>query len=76
MEKQLQYSEETIQAFQDLVEKKEIRLTRIKDLSGKERKDLGIKLKIMDERKSAEMLKNDLINLSNIFLGGQVTKLL
>ena len=75
MQKLFQYPEHTIQAFQELVENKEIRLSRIKDLRGNEIQELAKKLSILDERKSAEMLKNDLINLSNIFLGGQVSKL-
>ena len=72
MQKQFQYSNQTMQYFQELVEKKEISINRIKDLSGKERKEIAKKINIFDERKSSEMLKNDLINLSNIFLGGQV----
>ena len=72
MEKQFDYSEETIQIFQHLVGRKEIKINGIKDLDAKELVALGEKLKLVHEKKSGEMLRTDLINLTNIFLGGQV----
>ena len=72
MEKQFEYSEETIQIFQDLVGRKEIKINGIKDLDGKALGALSEKLKLVHEKKSGEMLRTDLINLTNIFLGGQV----
>ena len=72
MERRFEYSEETIQTFQELVEEKEIRLNGIKDLSVTQLQAIGSKLDILHGKKSGEVLKNDLINLSNIFLGGQV----
>ena len=72
MEKEFTYKEETIQIFQDLVEKKELKINGIKELSVKELEDHGAKLGLLHDKKSAELLKIDLINLSSIFLGGQV----
>ena len=72
MEKQFEYKEETIQIFQDLVERKEIRINGIKDLDAKDLGALGTKLQLMHGKKTGEMLRTDLINLTNIFLGCQV----
>ena len=72
MEKQFTYSDETIQNFQGLVENKEIRINGINELSVKQLEAFGRKLELQHDKKSGEMLKHDLINLSNIFLGGQV----
>lgn len=74
MEKQYEYTDETIDLFQDLVQKKEIRLNGIKDINAKELGVLGAKLKLSHDKKSGEMIKIDLINLSKILLGGQVTR--
>ena len=51
---------------------KEIKISRIKDLTVKDLQDYGAKLGLLKKKKSGELLKIDLINLSNIFLGGQV----
>ena len=75
MEKQFTYKDETIQSFQELVENKELKINGIKDLSGKEIEDFGAKLGLSHDKKSAEVVKIDLINLCNIFLGGQVIAL-
>ena len=72
MEKQFTYTDETIQNFQELVDKKEIRISGIKDLNVKELGVVGAKLKLLHDKKKGEMIKIDLINLSKIFLGGQV----
>ena len=72
MEKQFSYSDEIVEKFQDLVAKKELRINGIKDLHGKDLDELGVKLGIQHDKKSGEMLRHDLVNLSNIFLGGQV----
>ena len=72
MEKEFSYTEDTIQVFQYLVEKKEVRINRIGELTGKELEDLGKKLGLVHSKKSLELIKIDIINLSKIFLGGQV----
>ena len=68
MEKELSFEDET----QQLVEKKVIKINSIKDLTVKQLEAFGAQLGILGQKKSGEMLKVDLINLSNIFLGGQV----
>ena len=74
MEKQYEYKDETIEMFQDMVQTKEVRINGIKDLSVKQLGILGEKLNLANNKKTGEMIKIDLINLSNIFLGGQVVK--
>ena len=54
------------------MEKKEIRVNRLNDIKGPELKQLSEKLGIYDSKKSSELLKIDLTNLANIFIGGQV----
>ena len=77
MEKEYEFADETLQKFQEMVESKEIKLTGIKDLTVQELQGFGARLGLLSkkkgEKKSGEMLKIDLINLSNIFLGGQVS---
>ena len=72
MEKQYEYKDETIEKFQDMVQKKEIKINGIKDLGVKELGLLAEQLDLMHGQKTNEMIKIDLINLTNIFLGGQV----
>ena len=72
MEKEFSFEDETIMKFQQLVEKKVIKINSIKDLTVKQLEAFGAQLGILGQKKSGEMLKVDLINLSNIFLGGQV----
>ena len=72
MEKEFEYTDETLGVFMELVEKKEIRVNRIHDMKSQELKDLAIKLGIHDPKKSSELLKIDLTNIAKIFIGGQV----
>ena len=72
MEKEYSYSEETLLKFQELVEKGSLKIGRLGDLTKKELDALGATLGLASKKKSGEFLKLDLINLSNIFLGGQV----
>jgi len=71
MEKEYSYSEETLLKFQELVEKGSLKIGRLGDLTKKELDALGATLGLASKKKSGEFLKLDLINLSNIFLGGQ-----
>ena len=61
MEKEFNYTEETLKTFMELVDGKELKINRISDLTLPE-------LKVL----SGEIMKIDLINLSKIFLAGQV----
>ena len=72
MEKQFMYRDETIELFQNLVENKELKINGIKDLNAKELEAFGVKLELSHDKKSTELIKIDLINLSRILLGGQV----
>ena len=76
MEKEYKYSDETLKAFQEMVEQKVVKISSIKDLTVNEMQELGAQLGLLGkkkgEKKSVEVLKLDMINLCNIFLGGQV----
>ena len=72
MEKEFSYTDETLEAFMELVENKEIKINGIHDMKAPELKDLAEKLGIYDPKKSSELLKIDLTNLAKIFIGGQV----
>ena len=72
MEKQFMYDDKIIEAFQNLLESKELKINGIKDLNAKELVTFGVKIGLSHEKKSSELIKIDLINLSKILLGGQV----
>ena len=76
MEKKHSFTAETLKKYQELVESKAVKISGIKDMTDQELQDIGGKLGILSkkkgEKKSGEILRNDLIKLSNIFLGGQV----
>ena len=76
MEKLYTFAPETLKNFQEMVEKKQIKLSGIKDLTVQELQKIGDKLGLLSnkkaEKKSGEIIRNDLIKLTNIFLGGQV----
>ena len=72
MEKKFTYTEETLDRFIRMVETKQIKINSISDLAIVELKEISKELGIFDAKKSGELMKNDLINLSKIFLGGQV----
>ena len=72
MEKEFKYTEETLATFMDMVDTKEIKMSGIPDLKGPELTELSKKLGTHVAKKSAELLRTDLINLSKIFLAGQV----
>ena len=74
MEKEFKYEVETLDKFMKLVETREIRISRIAELSVAELKNLSKQLGIYNDKKSGELMKIDLLNLSKIFLGGQVNK--
>ena len=78
MEKEYTYSDETLKTFQEMVEQRVIKISSIKDLTVNELQELGAQLGLLSKKKGAkksgEVLKVDFINLSNIFLGGQVLK--
>ena len=72
MEKHFLYTDETLGTFIKMVETKEIRINRIPDMTTQELKKVSEKLGIYDAKKSSELHKIDLTNLSKIFPGGQV----
>ena len=72
MEKEFSYKEEALAMFITLVDTKGLKINRIPDLTLPEVRDLSKQLGIYSDKKSGELLKIDLINLSKIFLAGQV----
>ena len=66
MEKEFTYKKETLEKFQELIDKKELSIKSIGDLGHKDLKNLGQKLGIMDSTKSVEVLKSDIVNLSKV----------
>lgn len=73
MERKFSYNEENLGAFIELLDKKELDITRISELPGRELTRLAKKIGIYNEKKTGEIIKIDLHNLSKIFLGGQVS---
>ena len=71
MEKEFSYKEETLAKFITLVDTG-FKINRIQDISLNEARDLSKQLGVYSDKKSGEMMKIDLINLSKIFLAGQV----
>jgi hypothetical protein len=74
MEKEFQYEAETMETFMRLVESKELKISGISELKVPELNNLSKQLGIYVAKKSGELMKIDLINLSKIFLAGQVCK--
>ena len=72
MEKKFQYSEDTLKMFQDLVSSKKFKIGSTPGLSIDELKELSKMLGTYSSKKTGEIMKIDLINLSKIFMGGQV----
>ena len=72
MEKEFSYKEETLAMFISLVDTKGFKINRIADLTLPEVRDFSKQLGIYSDKKTGELMKNDLINLSKIFLAGQV----
>ena len=73
MERKFSYNEENLGTFIELLDKKELDITRISELPGRELTRLAKKIGIYNEKKTGEIIKIDLHNLSKIFLGGQVS---
>ena len=71
MEKEFTFKQETIELFQEITEKKIIKINGIKDLQTKDLLSMGERLGLLNDKKTAEMIKIDLVNLSKIFLGGR-----
>ena len=72
MEKKFQYSEDTLKIFQDMVSSKKFKIGSTPGLSLDELKELSRMLGTYSSKKTGEIMKIDLINLSKIFMGGQV----
>ena len=72
MEKSFSYQPETLQAFMSLVDRRAIKINQIAELTKSELCCLSRELGIYSDKKSGEVMKIDLINLSKIFLAGQV----
>ena len=74
MEKTFEYKNETLETFISLVDNKEIKINGISDIQLNKLKDLSKQLGIYHKDKTGEIMRTDLINLSKIFLGGQVVQ--
>ena len=72
MEKQFDYSAETFREFENMVSSGTLKINEIHTMSIQDLKQMGELLNLMHGKKTAELLKIDLINLSNILIGGQV----
>ena len=70
MEKDFSYEKETLEKFQAMIDSKEVNIKSVGDLSSNHLKDIVNKLGIYHSKKSNEMMKTDVINLSKIILGG------
>ena len=69
MDKEFTYEMETLEKFQALIDKKDVNIKSVGDLSHKHLKEIGQKIGIDHPKKSSEMLKTDIVNLSKIILG-------
>ena len=74
MEKTFQYKSETLETFMTLVDNNQIKINRISDIQLNQLKELSKQLGIYHKDKTGEIMRTDLINLSKIFLGGQVVQ--
>ena len=72
MEKSFTYEKSTLDMFMKLVDNNEVILNRIPELKTKELTRLNKKLGIFTDKKTGELMRIDLLNLSKILLGGQV----
>ena len=72
MEKEFKYKEDTLGMFQTLVDTKELKIGTINDLKLPELQAFSRRLGIYSDKKTGEIMKIDLINLSKTFLPGQV----
>ena len=72
MEKSFEYEEETLAAFIGLVDSKELKINSIQDTKIPQLKEWTRQLGIYHKDKTGEIMRTDLINLSKIFLAGQV----
>ena len=72
MEREFTYTEEALAHFIKLVETRRVKINSISDLTSAELSELSREIGVYDAKKSAELMKIDLINLSKIFLAGQV----
>ena len=72
MEKQFDYDVDTFREFENMVSTGMLKMNQIHMLSVPELKSIGEKLNLMNGNKTVELLKIDLINLSNMLIGGQV----
>ena len=72
MEKSFTYENSTLDMFMKLVDNNEVIINKISDLKTKELTRLNKKLGIYTDKKTGELMRIDLLNLSKILLGGQV----
>ena len=71
MEKSFEYQDDTLAAFIDMVDKRQLKINHIQDIPTKQLNEFSKQLGIYNKDKTGEMLRADLINLSKIFLAGQ-----
>ena len=74
MEKEFKYKEDTLAMFQTLIDSRELKIGTISDLKLPELQAYSKRLGIYSDKKTGEIMRIDLINLSKIFLAGQVWK--
>ena len=70
MEKDFSYEKETLEKFQAMIDSKEVNIKSLSDLSSNALKDIANKVGIYHSKKSNEMMKTDVINLSKIIYTG------
>ena len=71
MEKEFKYEEDTLVKFQEMISKKEVNLKNIGDLDKKRLKEIAERIGVYNPKKTGEMMKTDIVNLTNIILCGQ-----
>ena len=72
MEKEFKYEEETLNIFQTLIDSKQLKISNIPNLKLSELQMLATQLGIFAAKKTGEIIRIDLTNLSKILLAGQV----
>ena len=71
MEKEFKYEEDTLKKFQELITKKEVDLKNVGNIDKKRLKEITEIIGLYNPSKTGEMMRTDLVNLTNIILCGQ-----
>ena len=68
MENEFKYEQDTLKKFQELIKKKEVNFKNVGNIDKKRLKEI---IGLYNSSKTDEMMKTDLVNLTNIILCGQ-----